>query len=145
MIADKSVIREATDEHGKDGQIVPAGAAGRSLTVPSGHVVKVIEAQRAIPQCLHICPRCDSKLVQPIEWGDVRADSCELALYCPNCRWSHTGTFRGEQLAELEDNLDSGFDELLRDLRRLRAANMTDAIERFADALAADLILPEDF
>lgn len=144
-MADKSDIREATDEHGKDGRIVPAGAAGRSFTVPRGHAVKVRRAQQTIPQCLHICPQCDSKLVQPIEWSDAGADHWELALYCPNCRWSHTGRFRGDQLADLEDNLDTGFDDLVRDLRRLRAANMSDEIERFADALAADLILPEDF
>ncbi len=105
----------------------------------------MIRAPHPLLQCLHICPHCESKLVQPVEWGAGDADCWELALHCPNCRWSHRGTFRGDQLAELEDNLDSGFDELLRDLRRLRAANLTDEIERFAAALAADLILPEDF
>ena len=49
------------------------------------------------------------------------------------------------QLAEFEDHLDSGFDELVRDLKRLRSANLTEEIERFAAALEADLILPEDF
>jgi len=34
---------------------------------------------------------------------------------------------------------------LLRDLKRLTAANMTEEIERFAAALAIGLILPEDF
>ena len=34
---------------------------------------------------------------------------------------------------------------MLTDLRRLTQANMTEEIERFAAALNADLILPEDF
>ena len=34
---------------------------------------------------------------------------------------------------------------MLSDLRRLTQANMAEEIERFAAALDADLILPEDF
>jgi hypothetical protein len=34
---------------------------------------------------------------------------------------------------------------MLRDLQRLTQANMADQIERFAQALHADHILPEDF
>jgi hypothetical protein len=144
-MADNSVIREATDEHGEDGRTTAAGAADRRFTLPSGQVVQVMRGQRTLPQCLHICPRCDSNLVQPIDWGDADADRWEVALRCPNCHWGHRGTFHGDQLADLEDKLDTGFDELLHDLRRLTAANMADEIERFANALAVDLILPEDF
>ena len=34
---------------------------------------------------------------------------------------------------------------MLRDLKRLRQANMAEEIERFVHALNADLLLPEDF
>jgi hypothetical protein len=144
-MADKSVIREATDEHGEEGRTMWAEAAGRGLTVPSGHVAEVIRARVSFPQCLHICPQCDSELVQPVEWGDAGDERWELALHCPNCHWRHTGIFRGDQLAALEDKLDSGFDKLLHDLRQLRAANLADEIDRFVAALATGLILPEDF
>ena len=41
--------------------------------------------------------------------------------------------------------MDSGLDVLLRDLKRLSAANMAEEIERFGVALDTGLILPEDF
>ena len=44
-----------------------------------------------------------------------------------------------------DEVLDRGTDELVDDLTRLIRANMEDEIERFVDALDADLILPEDF
>jgi hypothetical protein len=69
----------------------------------------------------------------------------ELTLHCPNCCWSRHGTYDEEQVAQLEDHLDDGVTAILRDLRRLTNANMADEIERFAAALALDLILPEDF
>jgi hypothetical protein len=68
-----------------------------------------------------------------------------VVLHCPNCGWWNHGALDGDQLAEFEDHLDSGFAELLRDLKRLRSANLTEEIERFAAALELDLILPEDF
>jgi hypothetical protein len=46
---------------------------------------------------------------------------------------------------ELEDRLDEGLADMLRDLQRLTQANMADQIDRFVNALNADQILPEDF
>jgi hypothetical protein len=94
---------------------------------------------------LHICARCDSELVQPSDWEEAGGDRWQLRLACPNCGWSRRGTFSSVQLTALEDHLDGGFDVLLRDLKRLTAANMTEEIERFAVALEIELILPEDF
>jgi hypothetical protein len=94
---------------------------------------------------LHVCPCCDSELVQPVEWGDASGRHLELTLHCPNCYWSRRGTYDEEQVTELEDRLDDGVTAILRDLRRLTSANMADEIERFAAALAHDRILPEDF
>jgi hypothetical protein len=55
------------------------------------------------------------------------------------------GVFDQEQVDTLEEHLDDGLTDMLSDLRRLTQANMTEEIERFAAALNADLILPEDF
>lgn len=132
-------------ERGKSDQTLRPGQSGRRFTLPSGQVVEVVRPQAQLERCLHICRQCGCELVQPVEWGDTDADRWELALECPNCRWSHHGLFGGEQLSELEDHLDNGFDELLGDLKRLRAANMAEEIDRFAAALAGGLILPEDF
>jgi len=68
-----------------------------------------------------------------------------LTLHCPNCYWTCHGAYRQEQVVGLEDRLDDGVSAILRDLRRLTTANMSHEIERFAVALAHDLILPEDF
>ena len=46
---------------------------------------------------------------------------------------------------QLEEQLDDGIAAILLDLKRLATANMADEIERFAAALEANLILPEDF
>ena len=48
-------------------------------------------------------------------------------------------------MRELEDRLDEGLADMLRDLKRLTQANMADQIDRFVTALYADQILPEDF
>ena len=44
-----------------------------------------------------------------------------------------------------DETLDNGTELLVRDLRRLVQANMEEEAERFAAALDADAILPEDF
>jgi hypothetical protein len=119
--------------------------------LPSGRSIEVIRFDEAaapgegVTHGLHVCPCCESELVQPIEWGGVSSRHMELTLHCPNCYWTRHGTYDEEQVAQLEDRLDDGVGAILRDLRRLTNANMADEIERFAAALAHDFILPEDF
>ncbi len=83
--------------------------------------------------------------MQPSEWVQADAGRWQLRLQCPNCGWSRRGTFGDQQLTALEDQLDGGFVELLRDLNRLSQANLTEEIERLAGALQTGLLLPEDF
>jgi DNA-directed RNA polymerase subunit RPC12/RpoP len=94
---------------------------------------------------LHVCLECRSELVQPVGWGQVTPDTWELELHCPNCGHTREGVFSQGEVAELEERLDEGVEAILRDLKRLTHANMADQIDRFASALHADLILPEDF
>ena len=119
----------------------------RRIVLPSGRSIEVVrfhEADQAVHQ-LHVCPDCESDLVQPLAWSEAAEDRWELTLECPNCRWSTDGVFTEEQVHELEDKLDEGLADLLGDLRRLANANMAEHIERFISALQHDLILPEDF
>jgi DNA-directed RNA polymerase subunit RPC12/RpoP len=102
-------------------------------------------SQRLVPDAPYVCRVCSSELVQPREWSDAGDQRWQVELRCPDCGWNGHGVFDGTQLAELEERLDLGFAELVRDLKRLRSANMTEEIERFATALEAGLILPEDF
>jgi hypothetical protein len=120
----------------------------RRIVLPSGRTIEVVrfhEADPAAPQGLHVCPSCDSQLVQPVAWSEASDAKWELLLSCPNCFWACEGTFTEDEVHSLEEELDHGLEDMLRDLQRLTQANMADEIERFTSALHGDHILPEDF
>lgn len=121
----------------------------RRIVLPSGKSIEVVrlDDRHETPArgSLHVCQDCESELVQPLEWRATTDDRWELMLYCPNCDWSCRGIYGHEQVEGLEEQLDRGVEAIVRDLQRLTSANMADEIERFAAALEADLILPEDF
>ena len=119
----------------------------RRIVLPSGRTIEVVRflGDSAREPQLHLCPDCASTLVQPIAWSEAPGGRWELLLRCPNCFWVDDGVFEQSQVDALEDRLDDGVAEMLADLRRLTEANMNEEIERFAAALNADLILPEDF
>jgi hypothetical protein len=119
----------------------------RRIVLPSGRSIEVVRffLDEAGTHALHICPECESPLVQPVDWTEAPRGFWELTLHCPNCEWLDEGVFDQDQVDLLEEKLDEGLTEMLSDLRRLTQSNMTEEIERFATALHADLILPEDF
>jgi hypothetical protein len=121
----------------------------RRIVLPSGKAIEVVRfgsGQQAPPHdSLHVCQGCESELVQPQDWRATSDDHWELTLHCPNCDWSCRGIYSQAQVESLEEQLDIGVEAIVRDLQRLTSANMSDEIERFAAALEADLILPEDF
>jgi hypothetical protein len=121
----------------------------RRIVLPSGKSIDVVrfDGSQEAParEGLHVCQDCESELVQPMEWRSTSDDRWELTLHCPNCDWSSHGVYCHEQVEQLEEQLDLGVEAIVRDLKRLTSANMVDEIERFAAALEADLILPEDF
>ena len=119
----------------------------RRIVLPSGRTIEGVRfySDDEAPHGLHVCPECDSGLVQPVDWAEAPQGLWELVLQCPNCFWLDEGIFDQEQVDALEERLDDGLTEMLSDLRRLTQANMSEEIERFAAALNADLILPEDF
>jgi hypothetical protein len=119
----------------------------RRIVLPSGRSIEVVrfEADDATRRGLHICPACDSELVQPVCWSETEDHRWELTLECPNCGWLEDGVYQREQIDRLEEKLDDGLAEMLADLKRLTQANMAEEIDRFIRALNADFILPEDF
>jgi hypothetical protein len=125
----------------------PEQPSVRRIVLPSGRSIEVVRfndsghAQRG----LHVCPDCSSELVQPVDWSEAPEDCWNLLLNCPNCDWYNEGLYTADQVRELEDRLDEGLADMLRDLQRLTQANMADQIDRFVNALHADQILPEDF
>jgi hypothetical protein len=119
------------------------------IVLPSGRKIEVVrfedEAAEQETRPLHICPDCDSSLVQPLSWTETDDEHWELTLSCPNCEWREDGVYGQLRIEDLEDRLEDGLADLLDDLHRLAQANMADEIERFVRGLEADLILPEDF
>jgi hypothetical protein len=127
----------------------------RRVVLPSGRSIEVVYfepmAAESAPQPaplvedLHICPDCDRDLVYPVEWQEASATHWEVLLRCPNCEWSELGVYDQTTVDRFDETLDNGTEILVRDLRRLVQANMEEEAERFAAALDADAILPEDF
>lgn len=116
-------------------------------TLPNGRALEILKLhlERAATRSLHVCPQCDSPLVQPLEWHETRVSLWELTLHCPNCNWVTEGVFSQRQVDEFEEHLEDGLSQMLGDLTRLTQANMAEEVERFAAALQTNLILPEDF
>jgi hypothetical protein len=96
-------------------------------------------------QELHICYECHSPLVYPVEWEEAGPENWRVLLQCPNCALMREGVFSQETVESFDEELDRGADALARDYRRLMRANMVEEIDRFAVALEAGAVLPEDF
>ena len=129
----------------------------RRVVLPSGRAIEVVyfdtapadqsppvDGQQGLRE-LHVCPECDYHLVYPVEWEEHDATSWEVCLHCPNCDWTTVDVFNQDTVDRFDEELDRGTEALVRDLKRLTKANMEDEIDRFARALQADAILPEDF
>ena len=126
----------------------------KRVVLPSGRAIEVVYFDNAeaaaVPapsevRDLHVCPQCDRELVYPVEWEEASATHWEVLLRCPNCEWSEVGTFDQPTVDRFDEQLDLGTEALMRDLKRLTRANMEEEIDVFSAALAADVILPEDF
>ncbi len=131
----------------------------RRVTLPSGRQIEVVYFEplaaeaaglAAMPATspvvdLSICPECDKDLVYPTDWEEASPTHWEVELRCPNCEWSEVGTYDQATVDRFDEHLDLGTDALVTDLRRLVQANMELEADRFAAALEADAILPEDF
>jgi hypothetical protein len=106
-------------------------------------------ARRATPThsgvALHVCPSCASELVYPTDWAPADRTRWSVELRCPDCEWTGGGVYAQQVVDRFDEALDSGTEQLLDDLTTLARTNMEEQLERFASALWADDILPEDF
>lgn len=115
--------------------------ANELLGASAGHV-----APLADPPGLHVCPDCRLPFVVP---GQIRevvgTDRVRLDLGCTNCGWTTTAVHDDSELTALDLQLDRSYADLLWTLEVVWIANEEAAIDRFAEALQADALLPEDF
>jgi hypothetical protein len=95
---------------------------------------------------LHVCPKCDSRLVHPLCWEQA-GDRAHWRVWrrCPECEWSCEGVHDEEEIDAFDEQLDLGAHELADELRSLEHANMADMADAFIAALQADLIGADDF
>ena len=126
--------------------------ATRRVTLPTGQAVDVVYVEGgehapagACEAGLHVCPACASQLVAPVAWEQAGPREWAVTIQCPNCEWWDADVFDEETVERFDEELDRGTEALVRDLLRLTRANMEDDVERFAAALHAGAILPEDF
>jgi hypothetical protein len=92
-----------------------------------------------------ICPCCAGDFVYPVDWAPAGQRRWNVQLRCPDCEWVGGGVYDQEHVDRFDDALDESMQSVLDDLELLTRANMEERIEVFVSALAADLILPEDF
>ncbi len=103
--------------------------------------------KRTVPaKALHVCPQCDSSLVQPTCWEQT-ADRSQWRIWrrCPECEWFCQGVHGETEIDAFDEQLDLGAHELAEELKALEQANMAAMAEAFIAALAADLIAADDF
>jgi hypothetical protein len=94
---------------------------------------------------LHVCPSCRGELVQPREWRDSGPEHWMVERVCPECWWTGEERHDQETMEAFDLALDDGTDLLIRSLHTITAERMQDDVERFAAALEAGAVLPEDF
>jgi hypothetical protein len=142
----------------------PDGHYVKRVVLPSGKTIEVVyfdsdtpgeesygfaevapESVASATHPLHICCECSSELVYPVEWDEAGPECWRVSLRCPNCEWAATGVFPQELVDRFDERLDEGTEQVVADLKKLMHANMSEEIDRFAAALAAGAILPEDF
>lgn len=94
---------------------------------------------------LHVCAACRSTLVQLAAFEDAGDNHWHLTLRCPECWATSWCTVPDAVCAELDHELDRGFSLLIDALDEVQQQIMAAEIESFTAALAAGLVLPEDF
>lgn len=128
----------------------------RRVVLPSGKTIEVVYFEDTAPSVtargaqpdvsrLHVCPACAGELVHPVSWEEAGPDHWEVVRRCPSCEWRGEGTHGQDEMDRFDEHLDQATEALARDLQRLAHANMEDGIDRFVEALGADLIVPDDF
>jgi hypothetical protein len=100
----------------------------------------------AVRRDLHVCEHCRTPFVVPVSILDVHTDGRYVVeLSCANCQATSLTTHDEASLEALDHELDRGMLAIQEALDTLVLADELERIDRFAEALHADLILPEDF
>ena len=96
---------------------------------------------------LHVCGSCRRPFVvaDAIVSAPPGVDGVVAELRCANCGWTHTGAYAPAAIEALDRALDLGERAIHAALEVCELARELERIDRFARALALDLVTPEDF
>jgi hypothetical protein len=96
---------------------------------------------------LHVCGSCRRPFVVPDAVVPTPGDGTDVVveLRCTNCGWMHVGAFPPSAVEALDRAMDLTEREIRNALEICELTDTLDRIDRFARALHADLITPEDF
>lgn len=95
---------------------------------------------------LHICRSCNKPFVVPLSIVDILdADRYVIELWCANCDRATLSAHYDAELEELDRDLVSATAQIRAALEVIETVDDMVRVDRFAEALHADLILPEDF
>ncbi|MGN6216967.1 MAG: hypothetical protein ACTHN7_08425 [Solirubrobacterales bacterium] len=101
---------------------------------------------RTVNRSLHVCPECDSNLVQPTRWKqEENRSNWRVWRRCPECEWATEGIHTEVEIDAFDEQLDAGAHELADELRTLEHTNMSEMAASFITALSHDLIGADDF
>jgi hypothetical protein len=95
---------------------------------------------------LHVCTDCHQPFVVPVSVLDViDGERCVVELHCANCDQASVGVYADAELTALDRELDATTAAMQNAVDLFDAVDEWERVERFVEALHADLILPEDF
>ena len=100
----------------------------------------------ALGRDLRLCPTCRRPFVAPREVLASHADGNHVVeLACANCGWWAIQLHAGTGLSALDQALDRDSAQIEAAAEALAMSLELERIDRFAQALHAGYILPEDF
>ena len=91
------------------------------------------------------CGNCGSSLVQAQGWKQLPHDRILLQLRCPECEVVIVANLGEREVETFDEQMVAARDALLRVYDSIVRENMRDLADRFAVALALDLVGPDDF
>ena len=103
------------------------------------------KAPKPRPLELCECPHCASRYVHPTQWQAQPDGAISLRLRCPECQAAMEGTYPAWLVRELDRELSSGRVLVREAYERVVRRHMYQELQALRNALARDLIGPDDF
>jgi hypothetical protein len=91
------------------------------------------------------CPACGADFVHPVEWSPDDEENWWMLLRCGSCHTSREEIVSNLDAARFDADLDLAEMSMRSHAESLSQERLSEEVERFATALALDLIGAEDF